>query len=403
MLAVPVPVRTAAAAQRLRHSLHCLQHGGGSQPAAAPAASSSAAHDDANTATAGDAPQRVPVSDRTALLAALARDGVVIVTDLPGDESTPDYWAELAAALPSLAFGDEKLIPGVPPVAAIHHEFTQFNQLRALQRIHGMEGRDLSGNVVDELFAYAEANGWPHYTTVPWTADLRQNPHTDGYVYGDHVPDHIFLLVEKQADAGGESFFVDGERVLERLKSVSDAEALLPLLTTLPFDQTECVQNGGVYQGRQSSGPLFVRRDDGRLQWKRMLGKSQLQTPEEMLAEPIPKSCWAVTDETRKLATELGATISPEEVLRRVDLAIHAESEVANRVRLGRGEAVCIDNYRTLHSREAFGGESERRLWRIWTWTTSSDGRPDGDAAPVSAPLDIHLEESQALGTIRAR
>ena len=80
---------------------------------------------------------------------------MVIVTDLPRDESTPDYWAELAAALPSLAFGDDNLIPGVPPVAAIHHEFTQYNQLRELQRIHGMEGQDLNGDVVDELFEVA--------------------------------------------------------------------------------------------------------------------------------------------------------------------------------------------------------------------------------------------------------
>ena len=44
-----------------------------------------------------------------------------------------------------------------------------------------------------------------------------------------------------------------------------------------------------------------------------------------------------------------------------------------------------------LHSRESFGGEGERRLWRVWTWTTGSDGRPDGDGNPVSTPLDIHL------------
>ena len=71
------------------------------------------------------------------------------------------------------------------------------------------------------------------------------------------------------------------------------------------------------------------------------------------------------------------------------------ESEAAGRVKLGKGEAVVVDNYRMLHSREAFGGDGERRLWRVWTWTTSSDGRPSGDAAPVSTPLDIHLEESR--------
>ena len=47
----------------------------------------------------------------------------------------------------------------------------------------------------------------------------------------------------------------------------------------------------------------------------------------------------------------------------------------AGRVKLNAGEAVCIDNYRCLHAREAFWGERERRLWRIWTWTSSGDVR----------------------------
>ncbi len=73
------------------------------------------------------------------------------------------------------------------------------------------------------------------------------------------------------------------------------------------------------------------------------------------------------------------------------------ESEAAARVKLGKGEAVVVDNYRVLHSREAFGGNGERRLWRVWTWTTNSDGRPNGDAAPVSTPLDIHLEQTATV------
>ena len=68
----------------------------------------------------------------------------------------------------------------------------------------------------------------------------------------------------------------------------------------------------------------------------------------------------------------------------------------AARIKLGKGEAVVVDNYRVLHSREAFGGNGERRLWRVWTWTKDSDGRPNGDATPVSTPLDIHLEQTAA-------
>ena len=57
---------------------------------------------------------------------------------------------------------------------------------------------------------------------------------------------HIFLLMELQNDFGGESFFVDGEAVLERLSADPDADALLPLLSTLVFDQQESEANGGI-------------------------------------------------------------------------------------------------------------------------------------------------------------
>jgi hypothetical protein len=130
-----------------------------------------------------------------------------------------------------------------------------------------------------------------------------------------------------------------------------------------------------------------------------------MQTEEAEYAELIPTSCWAVTDETRALAKQLGdgSSISPEEVLRRVDAAVHAESEASARVRLEKGEAVCVDNFHTLHAREAFdGGDSARRLWRIWTWTTGSDGRPNADAVPVSTPQDIHLESQAAAAAAPA-
>ena len=109
----------------------------------------------------------------------------------------------------------------------------------------------------------------------------------DGYVYGDHVPDYIFLLMESQNDFGGESFFVEcvqipsrfcwlstaqplnllvvisGEAVLRRLSAGPRAAEVMPLLTTLPFDQTESAENGGFFQGTQ---PRFLSDYDGQLQ-----------------------------------------------------------------------------------------------------------------------------------------
>ena len=165
---------------------------------------------------------------------------------------------------------------------------------------------------------------------------MRQNPHTDGYVYGDHVPDHIFLLMEKQNDIGGESFFVDGEAVLKRLRSDPDAAALLPLLPTLVFDQTESAANGGIFQWRASKGPLFSRRQNGRIQWKRMLGADQHQDLSKFLdgAAPMPRSCRGITPDTLAVAAELKSMITPEELVHKIDRAIQEESDAAGRVEL---------------------------------------------------------------------
>jgi hypothetical protein len=43
-------------------------------------------------------------------------------------------------------------------------------------------------------------------------------------------------------------------------------------------------------------------------------------------------------------------------------------------------------------ARSLVGWLADRRMWRVWTWTESSEGRPHGDSRPVSSPLDIHLE-----------
>ena len=89
--------------------------------------------------------------------------------------------------------------------------------------------------------------------------------------------------------------------------------------------------------------------------------------------EAPSQSCWAVTPET--LAAAPSGGLAPEELREIIDQAIHEEAMDAGRVKLNAGEAVCIDNYRCLHAREAFWGERERRLWRIWTWTSSGDVR----------------------------
>jgi hypothetical protein len=36
-----------------------------------------------------------------------------------------------------------------------------------------------------------------------------------------------------------------------------------------------------------------------------------------------------------------------------------------------------IDNYRMMHGREGYA-DLDRQMWRVWVWTTSAWGVPDG-------------------------
>eukprot|EP01043_Picozoa_sp_COSAG02_P076316 COSAG02_NODE_16147_length_1109_cov_1.797030_2_plen_230_part_00 len=140
-------------------------------------ASASAA---ATPLSAGKVPRRVAVADRPAIEQALQEDGVVIVTDLPGDESAPGYWEATAAKLPTLCFGDA-LIPGEAAVNALHHEDARTVQLMQMQAKSGLEDEVLNPAMREELLAQAEAEGMPHFTTVPWKrSDYEGLPHTDG-------------------------------------------------------------------------------------------------------------------------------------------------------------------------------------------------------------------------------
>jgi hypothetical protein len=128
----------------------------------------------------GKLPQRVPVGDKEAVAAALRVDGVVILTDLPGDDSEQGYWEHVATELPALCFGEGGLIPGTPPVSAVHHEFARSSQIRQLQAQQGKVGGVINALDADQLLEAAEAQGMPHYTTVPWKEMGNANPHTDG-------------------------------------------------------------------------------------------------------------------------------------------------------------------------------------------------------------------------------
>ncbi len=64
----------------------------------------------------------------------------------------------------------------------------------------------------------------------PRAFDELLEPHSDGYAYGDAYPDAIVLLCAQDCKSGGETFLVDGYKVLETLEpGVADQLATRPV------------------------------------------------------------------------------------------------------------------------------------------------------------------------------
>ena len=168
-------------------------------------------------------------------------------------------------------------------------------------------------------------------------------PHTDGFAYGQRYPDYFLLLCAASSPVGGESFLVDGYAVVEQLEAGGDAH-IVARLEAVAVDQTE--------PGMQRSiDPIIGRAPSGR----KMLRLFPFQRPAAESTEP---------DADAQMIALWRDTIMDA-------------SAAAPRFRLEPGEAVVIDNYRMMHAREAYA-DLDRQMWRVWIWTTTSVGVPDG-------------------------
>ena len=178
-------------------------------------------------------------------------------------------------------------------------------------------------------------------------ADNIQPAHTDGYAYGDHYPDVIFLLCEKQSTQGGESLLIDGYALLAELeRGDALARELHEMLVSVPIDQTEPGFRSSISTAIQTTAA-------GRTMFRRTLDQ-----------RPDPRADEAEAERQARLIStwhELIEGLSP----------------LVETCKLAPGEALCVDNYRMLHGRHPFA-LAERFLWRIWAWTDGSVGLPEG-------------------------
>jgi hypothetical protein len=196
--------------------------------------------------------------------------------------------------------------------------------------------------------------------TVNSNADVALDLHIEGYLpFGDHYPDLVFLLCQRQATGGGESFIVDGQRLVDAIASDPTQRALIRFLWDIKLEQSRPDGVNPAASGRPvSSGrPVASRTCAGRLTVRRHR--------HQRLVDDAP--CRA--DDRQHLATWAWLT---EEAAR-----------AAPRFLLQPGNLLCLDNYRVFHGREPYTG-SDAILHKLWAWSDMAFGLPrPGDLIPA--------------------
>ena len=76
--------------------------------------------------------------------------------------------------------------------------------------------------------------------------------HSDGFAYGDSLPDFFLLACVAHSDSGGENFLVDGTKVLADIEADAATRWAVEALRMRPIDQTEAGK-------RPSISPILVR------------------------------------------------------------------------------------------------------------------------------------------------
>lgn len=186
-------------------------------------------------------------------------------------------------------------------------------------------------------------------------AGVESQLHIDGYAqFGDYYPDLVFVLCERPATSGGESFLVDGQRLLGAIASDPGRRALNRFLWDVKVEHGRPDEVGAAGAGKHARGcrPVASRTCGGRL------------TVRCHPHQRLPKDVRARPDHCEHLAawariTEQAARIAPRFTLRP-------------------GELLCLDNYRIFHGREHQTG-SGLILHMLWAWTDMAFGLPYTD------------------------
>ncbi len=228
-------------------------------------------------------PERLPRTETSAARQLLERDGAVILTGWPVE---PDSVVNAAAAMLG-------------------------TRLRELERV-----RQRTTNNSDALTLHRDGA----HVVVDIHDRLVRLRIAD--------PDYALILCTAPAPAGGESFVVDGYRLIDRLRE--GAPELYEFITTVDIDVTSRNTLPDVYR---------VPRVCRMVEWTRG-GRMIVQVAEG--AQPAPRETqW---DEHERLI----ATYA--------DVITTVAAQVRGDTTLAAGEILVLDNYRCLHGVRAHGG-----------------------------------------------
>lgn len=313
----------------------------------------------------------LPSFSKQKVQAALLQDGAVVLTNLvpnnDDDDNNESWWSEMGAQIPHWIWEPKDLLLPQHRAESVHQEHQRLS----------LQGEAL-------------------------------HPHSDGYIWGDQFPDVVILFCQEPAaaDAAGDgegeeeeeecppgaNYLIDGYHVVARLD-----DATQKFLEDTLVDHTERSDTAYV-NGTESIVPVirwlspkgWRQNDDDhhdhhggelddddaaaghQLCWRRMIAKefAGKQVVDKETGEVQYGSLWAPVAECENKH-------AVNQALLELDQAIAAEERQSRRFVLAKGEALIVDNFRMLHSREAFHGlHHKRRMWRIWSWTNASFGLP---------------------------
>lgn len=164
--------------------------------------------------------------------------------------------------------------------------------------------------------------------------------HVDGYLqYGTVYPDYVFLLCAEPAERGGESFLLDGQRLLTAIAGDPDERDLWDFIWRTTIEHTTPT-------GVPHQCPIAVRTRGGRVTLR--------------------------FNEHQRPLTPDAAVMSH---LRRWSSLAYAAAADAPRFLLVPGQFLCVDNYRIFHGRDPYAG-NRRLLHRVWAWSDAAIGIP---------------------------